>query len=135
MVGGIFFQRLASDDPAPEVDWVDPKNDEEASAYLARALEKANGMGSYLTFRRGGGSCIGIVVDKLIHKMRMRELCGVALWNGPSSVDASGNSLEGQVRLPTGAGHGSSMVGPVVQSLRMSRIPMRSKMRRIRSNT
>lgn len=77
---GIFFQRLASDGPAPEVDWMEPLKDEKASTYLTRALARAKELGICLTYRRRGGACMCIVVDKLIRKFRTWELWGVPHW-------------------------------------------------------
>ena len=82
----IFLQRLGADGPAPEVDWL--KWDEKVphAEYLKAALEQAKAKDSFLAYRRGGGDCIGIVVEGLLHKFRLWEVWGIPTDFGPSTV-------------------------------------------------
>ena len=83
---GIFLQRLASDGPAPEVQWLKWEEKQSHEEYVKMAQTKAKLHNSYLAYRRGGGDCIGYVVDGLLHKHRLWELWGVEADCGPATV-------------------------------------------------
>ena len=80
------MQRLASDGPAPEVQWLKWEEKQSHEDYLKMALGQAKEHDSYLAFRRGGGDCIGYVVDGLLHKHRLWERWGVDADCGPATV-------------------------------------------------
>ena len=83
---GIFLQRLAADGPAPEVEWLKWNEKQPHAEDLKQALEQAKAKNSYLAYRRGGGDCIGIVVEGLLHKFRLWEVWGIPTDFGPSTV-------------------------------------------------
>ena len=94
---GIFFQRLASQGNPPEVEWLAWPDKEPQQQYLERALGVAAEAKSFLAFRKGGGACIGVVRDKLLHKHRHWCLFGISGNQGPASVTALLESLDWEV--------------------------------------
>lgn len=93
--GGIFFQRLAIHSPIPpEVEWIPHNSNELLSVYLGRALGLAKEQGSYLTWRTGGGSCLGIVHSKMLDKNRHWLLFGIEKIYGPVAVQELLESLD-----------------------------------------
>ena len=83
----IFFQRLASNKLGqPEVAWLVWEDGMEPRAYLQKALQMAKTQDTYLAFRRGGGSCIGLISPVRIHKNRHWAVFGLGRFHGPSTV-------------------------------------------------
>jgi len=104
---GIFFQRLAVHvSTQPEVEWITPNDKESNAAYLKRCLEMSKKIGSHLTYRRGGGSCIGVVHDKILDKNRHWCLYGLDSAYGPSSVMELLQSLQWEVQYRPSAPQG-----------------------------
>ena len=95
---GIFFQRLAVHvSTQPEVDWISPAETETNAAYLERCLLEAKKINSYLTYRRGGGACIGVVHKQLLDKCRHWSLYGLDSTYGPTCVLELLKSLQWEV--------------------------------------
>ena len=86
--GGIFFQKLARDSSShtQDVEWHQWKEGQSYFEYHQSAIERAASLGSFLTIRKGGGSNLGIVTDKLLHRDRHWALYGVQYHSGPNSV-------------------------------------------------
>ena len=108
---GIFLQRLAADGPAPEVEWLKWNEKQPHAEDLKQALEQAKAKNSYLAYRRGGGDCIGIVVEGLLHKFRLWEVWGIPTDFGPSTVCQILGFTTDLLRLLANHGLGSSMGG------------------------
>ena len=95
---GIFFQRLAVHvSTQPEVDWISPAEQETNAAYLDRCLLDSKKINSFLTYRRGGGACIGVVHKQLLDKCRHWCLYGLDSSYGPTCVSELLKSLQWEV--------------------------------------
>ena len=95
---GIFFQRLAVHvSTQAEVDWISPAEQETNAAYLDRCLLESKKINSFLTFRRGGGACIGVVHKQLLDKCRHWCLYGLDSSYGPTCVSELLKSLQWEV--------------------------------------
>lgn len=86
--GGVFFQRLARDGVQPNADvewhsWVEGQSYEE---YHQSAMNRAFELKSYLTVRKGDGSNLGAITDKLLHRDRHWANFGIPQHAGPNTV-------------------------------------------------
>lgn len=85
--GGIFFSKLAIHQSQPlDIEWIPVIEHELPAAYLERALAKAKDDSLYLTWRKGGGACLGLVHGKAIDKLRHWHLFGIEKIYGPIAV-------------------------------------------------
>ena len=86
--GGVFFQRLARDGVQPNADvewhsWVEGQSYEE---YHQSAMNRAVELKSCLTIRKGDGSNLGVITDKLLHRDRHWAIFGIQQHAGPNTV-------------------------------------------------